>query len=63
MIEAKVGFVGDYIFCNQMDVWHHRESGSFAVGKMDEDHEDGGEIHELLPTLKHAIEYCLKHGS
>lgn len=62
MIKATVEFEDDYIFLNGKYVWLHGESQDFAVGKMDEDHEDGGEIEELFPSQEMAIAYCLEQG-
>lgn len=60
MIKAEVEFEDDYILLNGKHVWLHDESQFFAVGQMDEDHEDGGEVEELLPSLELAIIYCLE---
>lgn len=60
MIKAEVEFEDDYILLNGKHVWLHGDSQNFAVGQMDEDHEDGGEVEELLPSLELAIIYCLE---
>lgn len=60
MIKAEVVFNDDYITLNGKDVWLHCESMHFAVGKHNEDHEDGGDIEELLPSQELAICYCLE---
>lgn len=60
MIKAEVEFEDDYILLNGKHVWLHGDSQYFAVSQMDEDHEDGGEVEELLPSLELAIIYCLE---